>query len=1311
MQGNHIRILFAYSLLLFFTTHSIFASNKDYYYYQLNIDKGLSQSSVTSILLGTDGLWLGTKVGLNLFDWHQVKNFFHDRSKSQSLPGNYIYFVTEDKFKNKWVSTNKGLVRYHRADNTFLPVTEKKVTLAYSFFLQGESIYFGGQDDLYEYDYARQVFECYPVNTSYDNHFNINFILKHGDNELILLSKTFQMLKFNMKTHSFSTFAQPNINHVLSAAFQDHEGNYYLAPFGQGIYCFDKNWKEKFHLSTANGLTNNIILDILERGDKLWLATDGGGINIVDKTTLDVAVLRHIPGEAGSLPVNSIICLYKDLQDNVFAGTVRGGVIGIREVSIKTFADAPTCSANGLNEKSVISLYEEPNGILWIGTDGGGVNRYAPKTKTFRHYPLMANGKVLSLTEFSDSELLVSFYSDRTYLFNKQTGKCIPFDIVDPKITSKQCGNDFVELAFRLSKDRIYFLSSDAYIYNVQTRSFSKLKTKENQSLLQALNPIYADEENAYFIQNRGSRVLEVSQNGDSLRTIFSIGKDKAIIAACRDQEGVFWIGTDEGLFSFNPETKEYKKIDTRLFSNVSTLLYDGQGKLWIGAQNMLFLYDIRQKKLISWDESDGFSPNELSYMYQPPPQGKNIYLGGVNGLVCIDRDIVLPPKALPEINLSDVIVDGSSLNNIPQGIPPIVTLPWSYSSLVINVSSIEKDIFRKKLFRFHVEGSNLNTATYEHALSLQPLPPGKYSIMVSCNTKNGDWTVPQNILRLIVTPPWYKKPMIISLIILSVIFILLWGIRFIFHSKEKKMQWQINLHEQKINKEKIQFLINISHELRTPLTLAYAPLKRILDRKEWEIPENNTGGKLNAIYKQLHRMRELINMVLDQNSISEGENPLRKAPHSVNEWIEKITDDFREEMKEKKIYLKLQLDKRNPVAVFDAIKCRSVLSNLLMNALKFSTSGTAITVKSEMVEKKRIRISVCDEGIGLDNVDTEKLFTRYYQGKHNEIGSGIGLSYSKVLIEKHGGSIGVMKNGAVGAIFYFEFPQNTESYIPANESEDDSLPTTSSSPVFNNEPFKTTEYSIVVVEDNEELLRFLKRVLQPSFKHVYAVENGRKALDIIISRFPDIIVSDVMMPYMDGFELCRKVKQDTNVNHIPIILLTARGDLNSKNTGYKSGADAYLAKPFDEDLLMTIIINQLKNREAIKQKYREQMHLLLSKPVAPSNPDEEFLLKLNKLISENMATKNLDVEFLTKGMSMSRTPLFTKLKALTNMGINDYINHVRIETAAQLLLNTTMSIMEISDAMGFATPKYFSTIFRKMKEKTPSQYRKEKEN
>lgn len=1311
MGRNHIKVLFTYISLSLLTTHTIFASNKDYYYYQLSIDKGLSQSSVTSILLGSDGLWLGTKAGLNLFDWHQIKSFFHDRNKSQSLPGNYIHFVTEDKFKKIWVSTNKGLVRYHRTDNTFLPVTEKKATQVYSFLLQEESIYFGGKDNLYEYDYDRQKFECYPVKTPYNNDFNIDFILKCGDDELILLSKTFQILKFNLNTHSFSTFTPPNANPILflSAAFQDHEENYYLAPLGQGIYCFDKNWEEKYHLSTANGLTNNIILDILERGDKLWLATDGGGINIVDKATLDVAVLKHIPGEAGSLPVNSIICLYKDRQNNVFAGTVRGGMIGIREVSIKTFADAPMCSANGLNEKSVISLYEDSHGILWIGTDGGGINRYDPQTKTFRHYPLMASGKVLSLTEFSDSELLVSFYSDRTYLFNKQTGKCVPFDIVNPKITTEQCGNDFVELAFRLSKDRIYFLSSDAYIYNVNTRSFSKLKTKENQSLLQALNPVYADEENAYFIQNRGSRILEVSQSGDSLRTILNIGKNKAIIAACRDQEGVFWVGTDEGLFCFDPKTKEYRKIDTRLFSNVSTLLYDRRERLWIGAQNMLFLYDIRQKKLISWDESDGFSPNELSYMYQSPPQRENIYLGGVNGLVSIDRDIVLPPKELPEINLSDVIVDGSSLNNIPQGMPPVITVPWSYSSLVINVSSTEKDIFRKKLFRFHIEGSNLNTATYEHALSLQPLPPGRYSIMVSCNTKNGDWTVPQDILRLIVTPPWYKKPMIMSLIILLAIFILLRGIRFILHSKEKKMQWQINLHEQKTNKEKIQFLINISHELRTPLTLAYAPLKRILDRKEWEMPENNTGRELNAIYKQLHRMRELINMVLDQNSISEGESPLRKAPHSVNEWIEKIADDFREEMKEKKIHLELQLNKRNPVAAFDAIKCRSVLSNLLMNALKFSTSGTSITVKSEMIEK-RIRISVCDEGIGLDNVDTEKLFTRYYQGKHNEIGSGIGLSYSKVLIEKHGGSIGVMKNDPTGAIFYFEFPQNTESSTPPNESEDDSL-STSSCPTLNNEQFDTMKYSIVVAEDNKELLSFLKRVLQPLFKHVYAVENGCKALDIITSRFPDIIVSDVMMPYMDGFELCRKVKEDTSVSHIPVILLTARGDLDSKNTGYKSGADAYLAKPFEEELLMTIIISQLKNREAIKQKYREQMHLLLSKPVAPNNPDEEFLLKLNKLIKENMAAKTLDVEFLTKGMSMSRTPLFTKLKALTNMGINDYINHIRIETAAQLLLNTTMSIMEISDATGFSTPKYFSTIFRKMKEKTPSQYRQKEEN
>ena len=377
------------------------------------------------------------------------------------------------------------------------------------------------------------------------------------------------------------------------------------------------------------------------------------------------------------------------------------------------------------------------------------------------------------------------------------------------------------------------------------------------------------------------------------------------------------------------------------------------------------------------------------------------------------------------------------------------------------------------------------------------------------------------------------------------------------------------------------------------------------------------------------------------------------------------------------------------------------------MNALKFSPSDTTITVSSELLDDK-IRVSVADQGIGLGNLDANKLFTRYYQGNHDQSGSGIGLSFSKALIKRHKGTIGAMNNEDCGATFFFELPLDAENENIEKENRQDVwLPVESPSET---ETFSTNHYSIIIVEDKKELSSFLKESLQESFKNVYVAGDGEEAIEIINQKHPDIIVSDIMMPKMNGYELCKKIKEDMATSHIPVILLTARGDLDSTTMGYKLGADAYLAKPFDMELLLAVISNQLKNREAIRQKYKES-HLLPPEatPSQTNNLDEEFMLKLNKLIYDNLSSRELDVKFLTTQMGMSRTPLYAKLKALTNMGVNDYINMIRIDKACQLLVGSSMNITEISETVGFEYPRHFSTLFKQLKGMPPSQYRNSK--
>lgn len=1298
-----------YMLFLFFScTGYAKGANPSYYFQQLSLDKGLSQTTVNCILADNKGLfWIGTASGLNCFDRYDMKNYYHEKDNPYSLPGNIIQFVAEDSLNNIWISTNNGLVLYEKITDTFRPVVQNgHILYADSYLPVKGSLLFSTDGGLYRFDYADEAIRKIEITYKDTATFTPNQLIRWSENEILLVSPHMGILKYNYITGQVSPTRYP-VQPDLSSAYLDKEKRLYLSFYKQGIDCYAPDGNKLFDISTNNSkLSNDVVLDMIEKDGKLWIATDGGGIDIMDKNDpSDIQTIIHTPGDMSTIPVNSLKCLYLDKQDNIWAGTVRGGMIGIKEVFMKTYKDVPLNNTNGLSEKSVISIHEDKKGRLWLGTDGGGINQYNPYTDTFKHYPTTHGEKVVSITDYSDTELLVSLYTTGIFLFNKETGKYRPFYIIDKETTIEQCLSSFVNLAYQVADQWFYFLGKNAISYNGRSGKFSYLKIEGDKLASGAMKMVCADKQAAYIIQS--NKLYEVRHGSDTLQVLLSIGNHETIKAVARDKNGTFWIGTEYGFGYFDSHTKVFTKIETKLFNSVSTLLLDEQERLWIGARNKLFSYDLKKKRFASWGESDGYTTNEFIYKYQVSSISDYIYLGGASGLLRINKNIPINEESMPEVRLMDVQLDGNSCTDRLDNNNSRIVIPHTHSSMDIKVISTEKDVFREKLYRYTIEDlDNRYTETYSHILSLRTLPPGNYSVLVSCNSKSGEWSEPVKVLDISVTPPWYQRPYVSGIFCILLVLSVIGGDYILLKRRNKKMQWKMQEHTNKINEEKVHFLINISHELRTPLTLIYAPLKRILDKSNATDPEK-LRGQLSGIYKQVLDMRNTIDMVLDMNSLKETKSALHKTPQQLNEWIVSVAKDFESELESRDIRICYQLDDNIELVVFDGPKCTTVLSNLLMNALKFSSSHTTITLTSELTDGKA-RISVADQGIGLGNLDTSKLFTRYYQGNHAQSGSGIGLSFAKILIEKHNGTIGATNNADGGATFFFELPLGS-SYDcqPGDEKQPYAwLPVeTPSEP----EAFSTNSYSILIVEDKEELRTFLKNALFESFRNIYLAANGEEAADIIGRKHPDVIVSDIMMPKMNGYELCKKIKEDITTSHIPVILLTARGDLDSTTMGYKLGADAYLAKPFDMELLLTVVSNQLKNREAIRQKYKEShLHIPESIPAQTNNLDEEFMLKLNKLIHDNISSRELDVKFLTTRMGMSRTPLYAKLKALTNMGVNDYINMIRIEKASMLLINSTMNITEISEAVGFEYPRHFSTMFKQIKGMPPSQFRQE---
>ena len=1304
MSKAHVLKRYSFLIWILFFVLSTKAEQQDYYFRQISLEQGLSQSRVQCIYRDHLGvIWIGTKWGLNSYDQSELKSYFHDREQPNSLPDNFIRFITEDRLGDLYVSTNKGIAIYNKAENQFQPLKYNgKPFNAWSYLQIGDNFLFGGEETLYQYNLTDKSITTIFPDIDGDKLKCINRIFQWSPDVLITSSKKDGLWMYDLikkKMYRCPFVKEREINTI----FVDSQNRLWVSFYGKGIACYSKEGKRLFSLSTKNsGLNNDIIFDFLEKDNQLWIATDGGGINILDFQTMKFSYLKHISDDEQSLPNNSIYRLYKDQMDNIWIGSIHGGLFAIKKVFIKTYKDVPLNNPNGVSERTVVSIFEDKDTLLWIGTDGGGINSFDQKTNTFHHYPTTYGEKVTSITDFSENELLLSCFNKGVFTFNKRTAQMQPFPIINDSISKREFSSgDLVNLY--ATKDNIYILGAKVYIYNKHTRQTSILYAPQIDIQRQiAMQAIYSDDTHLYLMGTNNLFKLNFKTN--ELSSLVNMKEGDDFTSACRDDKGNFWIGSNFGLLFYNKQTGKTEKIHTNLFNSVSSLAYDKKGKVWIGAQNMFFAYIINEKRFVILDESDGVPSNELIFTPIPALRTPNLYMGGTMGLVRINTDIIFESNSSPILKLLEVKLNGKS--TLKQVNNNCISIPWNHSSFNIKVIADEKNSFRKHLFRYVITGKDkMVIESYLQTLELGTLASGEYTISVSCDTSNGEWSQPTEILTIIVSPPWWKSTWFIILCIFFAFLVAGMVFFSLIRKKENRLKREMREHEKKIYEEKIRFLINISHELRTPLTLIYASLKRILNKevKQDELPEYLQGA-----FKQANQMKDIINIVLDTRKMEVGQEVLHISSHPLHKWIQEVAETFQTASKAKEIEITYDFDDSIQSIAYDDTKCKVVLSNLIMNALKYSPNQTRIVIKTIRTNES-IQIHVQDQGIGLDNVDIKKLFTRFYQGKHNEGGSGIGLSYAKMLIDLHGGRMGAFNNKDRGATFFYEIPANLQEQevsCPQHSYLNELLSSPEEEEKIESGAFSLQGYSLLIVEDKQDLREFLKNALKDKFKKIYQAENGLVALEVIKQQQPDIIVSDVMMPQMNGYQLCKEIKENLNISHIPVILLTARADSESQMLGYKLGADAYLPKPFEMEMLLSVIQNQMRNREYIKSRYRGNQFILSPQEATFSNADEQFMIKLNEMIDQNLSQPDLDVKFLTVQMAMSRTSLYNKIKELTGMGANDYINRRRIDKAIILLIQSDMSITEISEQVGFTYQRYFSTLFKEMKGMTPSQFR-----
>ena len=766
----------------------------NYSFTQLSIEQGLSQSTAQSILLDHKGtLWIGTRSGLNSYTQEGIKTYLHHSGDPHSLPSNYINHLTEDSLGNFWIATSKGLALYDDEQDQFNTVNS---SIIYSSVGVEGGMWFGSENAIHCYDYKSKELKTIHIEKEEGKGINpvdyrIQKMLYLEDGKILIGTRKKGIYLYDCRIRQF-TLLIPSSQNLLTSLYVTADHHIYTAFYGDGFYCYDRTGKMLKHYTKENsGLKNNYVLDMAEYNGNIWLATDGSGINLFTPRTFQFSQLQHIVGDYSSLPVNSITLLYKDMKDNLWAGSVRGGIFSIKETYIKTYKEAILNNTNGLSEQSVISLYEEKDGKVWIGTDGGGINLYDPSTDKFIHFPSTYGDKVVSIAEVSETELMVSLYTKGIFLFNKKTHKYRPFTIVDEETNKKECFYGYLPLANQVADGKIYIISCGTYVYHTHDHTFSRMQTDRDYDFSNdALCLSYSNDR--FSLLKCAHQAFWVDQKSDSIRLLFELEKDELITSMSYDNNRMIWTSTNKGLGFFDLESQKYHRIRTRLFNGISYLIADGKGRLWICAQNHLYSYIIKENRFILWNSSDGFPPNEILFAYQKQSNRDYIYLGGSEGLVKINTDIPYTETQIPEIYLSEILFNGSpSLKKVKEN---TIKIPWNYNSLSVHFRIKNRDVFQKYLLQYTIEGRGKQSIeTYDPVLNLSSLSAGNYSIWVSCNTKNGNRTPSKQLIHIIVTPPWYKTVWFIG--VAAVLFIIMTAsIGYIhYRRKERNMKGNVN--------------------------------------------------------------------------------------------------------------------------------------------------------------------------------------------------------------------------------------------------------------------------------------------------------------------------------------------------------------------------------------------------------------------------------------------------------------------------------------------------------------------------------------
>lgn len=1381
-RSKFARILLKICCLFFVICFSqnILAQNNQYKFVRLDNKQGLSHNQVTSIFKDSKGfMWFGTMSGLNRFDGYSFKVFKHSIKDSTSISDNFIQNITEDNDHNLWINTRNGVNIYNPETESFQRSPSallKKFDLTKLTFITlwkdrpGNIWGLGSTSGIYIQNAktGKMMRLCKIVNDSTSLKSNIITSVQedsNGDYWIINqdgIIEKIQKESFKVVFRSYELQNQYPGNSTKMELFIDKDNDLWILPGeSRGLYYFNPQNKTFLHItkdSPKYKINANIVRNITQDNKGfIWIGTDHGGINLLNKKDFTVRYLLNNPEDDKSISQNTINSMYKDDQGIIWIGTYKNGINYYHENLIKfQLIKHQLNNIQSINFDDVNCFAEDSKENLWIGTNGGGLIYYNRLSGRFTsHVHQASNPNSLS------NDIILSLYLDKaqklwigTYFggLNIYDGKKFRAFRHNPS-TPQSIADDRIWRVYEDSKNNIWVgtLGGGLDLFDRQKEAFFHYRNGDVNSVRSPYVICFQEDKDKNLwigtadgvdvLLNQTGRFMHLEHEANNPLSL----SNNNVTAILEDSRKLIWVATREGLDLYNKEKgtfKVYREEDGLPDNAIVALLEDDHHNLWVSTPNGLSCITVNKASSGSYsfsfknyDEADGLQGKSFNENAAFKTKKGELVFGGANGINIFHPSDIKTNRIIPAVILTDFFIFNRSIKVnerfdgriiLKQAISETndITLKYSENIFSIEFTALnfihpEKNKYMYKLEGFNedwmkADGKN-RKATYTN------LNPGKYVFRVKASNNDNYWNEQGVSITITVLPPFWKTKLAVFIYILLIIGALLLSRTILLERARLKFKLEQERRESQQSHEldmmKIKFFTNISHEFRTPLTLIITPLEKIIkNTKDDELKQH-----LELIFRNAKRLLNLVNQLLDFRRMEVQELKLTPTRGNIVEFIKEISYSFSDISEKKNIRFTFLSEVGAFETYFDQDKLEKILFNLLSNAYKFTPEEGSVSVELKLLnhhlesggqnEGNQLEIRVKDSGIGIEPEKHEKIFERFFQ---NEIsgniinqGSGIGLSITREFVKLHGGTITVESEPGKGSCFIILLPlENVGDIVinkPTSENISDTFESENNSRALAEDIAHNDKPTILIIEDNEDFRFYLKDNLKDAY-YVLDASNGKDGWHQVLSHVPDLVVSDIMMPEITGIELCKKIKNDNRTSHIPVILLTARHAEEQKLEGFHSGADDYITKPFNFEILELRIKNLISQRESLRKAFQKQIVINPSE-ISVTSLDEKLIQKAIATVEKNISNPDFSVEELSRELAMSRVHLYKKLLSLTGKSPIEFIRVIRLKRAAQLLEKSQLSISEIAYEVGFNNPKYFTKYFKSEFGVLPSQY------